>query len=477
MKRFLSIILVSALLYACGDSVSNMLPTIEQIDQTIEKGNFIEAEKMIRLALTNSSLTPAERWEMNFKIERMNRIERDFSVSDTSVYNYIRKFHPELSSDEIDMWETNNAIENMVINGEKRYFHSAGRNLFRIDTSAAKYYEGANGRQSDSLDRFLAKYLPVAISNLSSPVRMKIRYTLTVKADEVPEGEIIRVWMPYPRTDASSHKEIKLISTSQPLYTIAPDEYLHKSIYMEGVAKSGEPSTFGYELSYSSYNQYFSFSPEDIKEYKKESDLYKEYTAECGSHIRFSDNIKKAVEEAIGEETNPYLKVKRIFTWINSNFPWASAREYSTIENIPEYVLTNRHGDCGQVSLLFITMARYAGIPAKWESGWMMHPGNKNLHDWSEVYYEGVGWVPVDQSFGRVFDAPDEESHWFFTKGLDAFRMIVNEGVSAPFYPAKIHPRSETVDFQRGEVEWRGENLYFGRWRYKMEIEYLTPLK
>ncbi len=102
----------------------------------------------------------------------------------------------------------------------------------------------------------------------------------------------------------------------------------------------------------------------------------------------------------------------------------------------------------------------------------MMHPGNKNLHDWAEVYYEGIGWVPVDQSFGRVFGAPDDDSHWFFTRGLDAYRMIVNEGISAPFFPAKIHPRSETVDFQRGEVEWRGENLYFGRWRYKMEIEY-----
>jgi transglutaminase-like putative cysteine protease len=187
----------------------------------------------------------------------------------------------------------------------------------------------------------------------------------------------------------------------------------------------------------------------------------------------FSEKIKAAVKEVVGDETNPYLKVKKIFEWININFPWASAREYSTIPNIPEYVLANRHGDCGQVSLLFITMARCAGVPAKWQSGWMMHPGNKNLHDWAEVYYDGKGWVPVDQSFGRIAGAPDDDSYYFFTKGLDAYRMIVNQGISGNFYPAKIHPRSETVDFQRGEVEWKGENLYFGRWRYKMEIEYL----
>ena len=473
MKRFLSIIIVSVLLNACGDSVSDMLPSEEQIKQTIEMGNFSEARKMIRLALTNDTLTPNQRWDMNFEIERMDRIERDFSERDTSVLNYIKKFHPQVTPEEINMWESTNAMENMVIDGEKRYFHSAGRNLFRIDSIAAKFYEGANGRQSDSLDRFLAWYVPLAIKSPGKPVRMKIKYTITVKADEVPDGETIRVWMPYPRTDVVAHKDIKLITASQPEYIIAPDNNIHKSIYMEGIAKKGEPTVFGYELSYSSYNQYPSFTPEDLRDYDKESEIFKKYTSEEGDHINFSDGIKKAVEEAVGNESNPYYKVKRIFSWINKNFPWASAREYSTIRNIPEYVLANRHGDCGQVSLLFITMARYAGVPAKWESGWMMHPGNKNLHDWAEVYYEGVGWVPVDQSFGRVFGAPDEESHWFFTKGLDAYRMIVNEGISAPFYPAKIHPRSETVDFQRGEVEWRGENLYFGRWRYKMEIEYL----
>jgi transglutaminase-like putative cysteine protease len=180
------------------------------------------------------------------------------------------------------------------------------------------------------------------------------------------------------------------------------------------------------------------------------------------------------VNEVVGDEHNPYIKVKKIYEWIDTNFPWASAREYSTISNIPEYVLANRHGDCGQVSLLFITMARAAGIPAKWQSGWMMHPGNKNLHDWAEVYFEGIGWVPVDQSFGRVFgNEGNDETYYFFTKGLDPYRLIVNQDISGPFFPAKIYPRSETVDFQRGEVEWRGGNLYFDRWRYNMQIDYL----
>ena len=39
--------------------------------------------------------------------------------------------------------------------------------------------------------------------------------------------------------------------------------------------------------------------------------------------------------------------------------------------------------------------------------------------------------------------------------------MIVNDDFSQRLFPTRIFPRSETVDFQRGEVDWRGGNIYF----------------
>lgn len=51
--------------------------------------------------------------------------------------------------------------------------------------------------------------------------------------------------------------------------------------------------------------------------------------------------------------------------------------------------------------------------------------------------------------------------------------MIVNSDYGMPLVPEKKYPRSETVDFQRGEVEWEGGNLYFPKWDYHMDIEYL----
>ena len=40
--------------------------------------------------------------------------------------------------------------------------------------------------------------------------------------------------------------------------------------------------------------------------------------------------------------------------------------------------------------------------------------------------------------------------------------------------PAKRHFRSETVDSQRGEVEWSGGNLYFDQWDYSFEAKTLS---
>ena len=72
-----------------------------------------------------------------------------------------------------------------------------------------------------------------------------------------------------------------------------------------------------------------------------------------------------------------------------------------------------------------------------------------------------------------LFRSLIESQKYFYLGGIDAFRLIVNDDYSKPLFPAKIYPRSETVDFQRGEVEWRCGNLYFDNWNYSMEVEYL----
>lgn len=414
--------------------------------------------------------------------ERDARIAIDFSRDCTYILDYLKPYYPDLTQEQVAAWEASKALEGRVIDGQKRYFRNAGRNLFRIDREAKKVFEAVNGVTRDVEDVYLDTYNHDVIAavrstgeNLVKPVTFVIKYELTVKPDVVPAGETVRAWMPYPREDQNSMTDIQLLSASESDFIIAPDEVEHKSIYMEKTAEAGKPTVFSYTFSFTGYNEWYDFSPEDCKPYDTASDLYKTYTAERKTHIVFTDRIRALADSLTAGETNPYLKARNIYRWIAETYPWASAREYSTLENIPMYVLENGHGDCGQVGLLLVTLCRAAGIPARWQSGWMLHPGAVNMHDWSEIYYEGIGWVPTDVSFGRgrgeVKDIEDE--YFFYTKGLDAYRLICNSDYSGQFYPAKKFIRSETVDFQRGEVEWAGGNLYFNQWSgWIEEVEY-----
>lgn len=474
MKRLFALLVLAFAAYAC------QMPKItdENINEAIAKGEFAQAEQMIKLKIATEELTPGQVWELDAKVQTMNRIRKDFSKDDTTVVAYIKKIIPDITQEQLANWESTGALECMMIDGVKKYFWNAPRNLFRINKEAQAHWD-VKGRQSDELDVFLADYIPSVVTqtskdkieNLSAPKKFKINYSITVKPNEVPEGEMIRVWMPYPRESKRS-TNVKLLSTTNKDYIISPDEYEHKSIYMEAPAVKDSAIKFGYELELEIADHWFNFGPEDVKPYDTESELYKKYTAERKTHVIFTPEIKALTDSIIAGETNPLVKAQKIFDHIAKTYPWASAREYATLDNIPAYVLKNNHGDCGQVGLTFITMARYAGIPAKWQSGWMLHPGEVNLHDWAQAYFEGIGWVPVDVSFGLVPNENDDVYH-FYLGGIDGYRYYVNEDYSGNFFPAKNHLRSETVDFQRGEVEWRGENLYFGRWSYRMNVEYL----
>jgi hypothetical protein len=79
----------------------------------------------------------------------------------------------------------------------------------------------------------------------------------------------------------------------------------------------------------------------------------------------------------------------------------------------------------------------------------------------------------MDVTFGRLHSG-DPQIDNFYLGGLDAYRIAFNDDFSRPFVPAKRHFRSETVDSQRGEVEWRGGNLYFDQWNYQFEAHVLT---
>ncbi len=451
----------------------------KKVNAYIDKGNFSKAEKRIYSLIGTGELTANQVWELKAQKAIMDRIRLDFDKNLEEILPRIKAYYPNVTREQLETWEESGALECMTIDGKKKYFYNAAPNLFRIDSEARAVKKAKDNPEMDSLDETLNRIIPQMVkqaritgNNLLSPVRMRLNYTMTLKPDVIPAGEMVRCWMPYPREGHERQTGITLVSTNQNEYVIADNVHLQRSIYMEKPTEAGKVTEFNVVFEITTRPEVYLLKQENIKPYNKESELYKKYTAERETHIRFTDEIRALSRVIVGNETRPLNIARKIFSYISDNYPWASAREYSTIPNIPSYVIDNKSGDCGQVTLLLLTLCRYNGIPARWQSGWMLHPGDVNLHDWGELYFEGIGWVPVDQSFGRrTFSDPDMEL--FFLGGIDPYRLIVNDDYSTPLYPAKTWLRSETVDFQRGEMEWRGGNLYFNLWNWDMHVEYL----
>jgi len=475
-KIIRNLLLVGVFLVACTP-VPKTPVNLTGVEQLVASGELKKAEMMADSLKATGTLGAADLYKMDSIVDIGHRVRLDFRLTESDVKSQLAKYFPTLDTALFRNWENSLKLEMRTIDGEKRYFKNAVPNLFRLDDEAWKFKEKVDGFQVDSLNLFCLQHTAKVISATKTsgepvlPVRMKLTYTVKVKSNAVPDGQIIRCWMPFPREGHARQKNINLLKSDPEKAMGAPESDLQHAVYLEKKAVKDQPTVFQIEFEVETAAQYFDLDPEKIKPYNTESLVYRENTVERAPQIVFTPKIKQLADRILVGETNPLLKVQKIYNWINDSVRWASALEYSTMPDIPGYVMKTLHGDCGMQTLLFMTLARSQGIPVKWQSGWMLHPHEVNLHDWCEVYYEGIGWVPLDQSFG-LQASPDPKIRNFYRSGIDSYRLIVNDDYSRKLTPEKKFPRSEPYDFQRGELEWEGGNLYFNQWSWDMEVKY-----
>ena len=436
-----------------------------RISAMMENGEFNKVERLI-----GDGEEGMTAYESDSVLAIISRIRSDFSLSyDEGVVAIMQKY-PHASSRLIDDWEAANYIETKVIDGKKMMFAKSPRNVGLVapELAVADRYKQMKGAAN------LANFARTAIDEADADGfgkwrRVKVKFAIDVDADAVDKGKTIRVWMPFPIESERQANATLLSSTDKAVFA---RDAVHNTIYMERKA-DGKAAHFEAVMQYDVRSKTISQDAmlRRLLPYDTSSDIYKKYTAQELPQIQKSADLNDLAWKIVGNETNPVLQASLVFNWIDARFPWAGAREYSTIPCLPRYVLERGYGDCGQVTLLYITLLRNLGIPARWESGWWLAPGDSGMHDWGEVYFEGIGWVPVDMSYGMIAAADTPEVAHFYKSGMDFYRFAANKGVCGLLSPEKKYVRSETVDSQLGEVEWDGGNLfYYKDWHPKFEI-------
>ena len=456
--------------------------TLTEVQALVDAGQFNAAEARISKTLAQPSLSYNERGALAFERERMRRILLDFSLTADDAQTRLRRQIPDLSSAEFAAWDAAGLMERMVIDGRTLYFNRAPSNLFRLSPDALKRRSSAKPAWTDGpMEVANAHHREVRDQALKSgkssaaPRRVRITYSLTANADAVPAGEMLRAWLPFPRVIPGQQENVQLIASTPARHQIAPDSTLMRTVYLEQAASAGQPVKFSISYELTIFGQFHAIDPAKVTPTPKSAELAS-YLAERPPHIVFTPAIRRFSQEIVGDEKNPYRIAQKLFAAVD-RIPWAGAREYSTITNISDYALHAGHADCGQQTLLLMTLMRLNGIPTRWQSGWVYSDGDyDNMHDWGQVYFAPYGWVPMDVTFGKL-NSGDPQIDAFYLGGLDAYRIAFNDDFSQPFVPAKQHFRSDTVDSQRGEVEWRGGNLYFDQWDYEFKAQVLSPAK
>lgn len=445
----------------------------------VDAGRFAEAEQAIDAALGRPGVDAATAEALRFERERMRRILLDFTLTADEVQARVRKQVPDLTDAEFQAWDAAGLFERMAIDGRTLYFNRSPSNLFRLSETAlarrarqTPLFEGPM-EVPNAHHREVVEAAVASGSTSVAPRRVRVTQTLTVDADAVPAGEVVRAWIPYPRAIEGLQEDIRLLSSTPAVHQVAPETTLQRTVYLEAPAVAGQPTEFAVSYELTRYARHHAIDPASVVPATITAELAP-HVAEQPPHVVFTDDLRAFSRKVVGDETHPYRIAQKLFAAVDE-IPWAGAREYSTISNISDYALKAGHADCGQQTLLLITLLRLNGIPARWQSGMVFSDGDyDNLHDWGLVYLAPHGWVPMDVTTGRFEQAPGLE--WFYLGGVDAYRIAFNDEWGTPFAPAKAHFRSETVDSQRGEAEWDGGNLYFDQWDYGFTAEVLPTL-
>ena len=99
---------------------------------------------------------PTYNWEEDLH----QRLLTDFCLTRSQVKQYITKYIPDVTDEQMDRWEESRALECMELDGEKRYFRNAGPNLFRIDSICRDIKWKKDGQPTGGSEDVNCNHLP-----------------------------------------------------------------------------------------------------------------------------------------------------------------------------------------------------------------------------------------------------------------------------------------------------------------------------
>ncbi len=445
------------------------VPLPEDIAKMKGHGDFKLAIKVIEQRLTKA-LPTALKERLLLEKEILKRIPVRFPYNEAEALALLdEKFKDVTAQDLADLRESD-AADWYYIEGELKFRDNFIDNIIKTRPNWAARLKSPD----DLVDRegnFTMLDTVIGEMQCEQKVAYQIEVELSLMINEsaYQPDKLLRVHLPLP-VEYAQVKNLHILNIDPAPKFIAPFDQTQRTVYFEG--KYSKEQVFKVAFSFENHVNYIVPKPEQVGNLQPTF-----YTAEQPPHIVFTPYIKALAAEIVGAETNPLLKARKIYDFVTTKVIYSFMRPYFTIPKIVEYCASSLKGDCGVLALLFITLCRCVGVPARWQSGLYANPLSINNHDWAQYYVAPYGWLFADCSFGgSAYRAGNAMRHNFYAANLEPYRIPFASEFQHAFNPAKQYLRNDPYDNQNGEAEYEDRGLIAGDYTTKSTLISINKL-
>ena len=416
------------------------IPLPSDIARRKEMGDLEGAIRLIDRRL-ESNTQPELTQRLIAERFRLERLPLDYTLNRTQALALLRSEWPECSEDQFDTLVDEGRIDWRMIDQQPHY-HDRFLESLRLYPKLAP---GLFPKKENNT------YRDETLARMRSEGSLTAQITLrtSIKACMDVSEQAIQAWLPIPAACPQQSK-IEILQCT-PGGICAPVDAPQRTIWWNATGISDFSVTYRY-LYHAVYTD-----PLQIKADLTQPTFDLE---EQAPHILFTPYLCSLVARITDGLTNPIQKAKAIYDYVTGFVDYRFQPAYIHLEPICEMCAKDLRGDCGMFALLFITLCRIAGIPARWQSGLSVHPDSVGAHDWAMFYIAPHGWLWADCSYGssaRRNNEPERRSHYF--GNLDPWRMVANNAFQAPLTPPMSGWRHDPYDNQSGEIMVSGRGL------------------
>lgn len=207
----------------------------------------------------------------------------------------------------------------------------------------------------------------------------------------------------------------------------------------------------------------------------------------ASSSLPSEDPLFAEVGARMKEEPSILKRAWAVYSWVVENtFRDEGVKEGCGL-GLPIRTLQDLKGGgkCADISAVFVTLARAAGIPARDVYGLRIATPKTgeitgNYHCWAEFYLPGTGWVPADPADVRKAMLVDkvelkdaDKLKEFFWGGDDLFRIALNRDTRGTVLSETTHKSPLTYFmYPYAEVDGAPKNWFSPKdFTYKVTLE------